>query len=84
MSCAELNQRLRHLLRRAYSYIGYITPMKRPRLIEIDDTFDEVRAIPREEVKMRVVRRRVQLENQSLILFTAGLNLETISCPVIG
>ena len=58
--------------------------MKRLRLIEIDEIFDEVRAITREEVKMRVARRRVQLENQSLILFTAGLNLETISCPVIG
>ena len=84
MSCAELNQRLRHLLGRADSYIGYVTPMKRLRLIEIDEIFDEVRAITREEVKMRVARRRVQLENQSLILFTAGLNLETISCPVIG
>ena len=58
--------------------------MKRLRLIEIDEIFDEVRTITREEVKMRVVRRRVQLENQSLILFTAGLNLETVSCPVIG
>src|SRR5437016_10456318 len=42
--------------------------MKRLRLIEIDEIFDEVRTITREEVKMRVVRRRVQLENQSLIL----------------
>ena len=33
---------------------------------------------------MRAVRRRVELKNQSLILFSAGLNLETVNCPVIG
>src|SRR5437588_11598335 len=76
---AELDQRLRHLLRRADSHVSNHAPAQALRIIKVDDVLREVGAVTITKMKVRSVWRRIVGLDKSFVLRHAGFNFKSIS-----
>src|SRR5579863_2547148 len=78
-----LRDPLRHLLRRGHAEIDDDAAMQRLRIVEVDNVFREVGAVPRYQMEMRLVRLCVQFADQGFVLLRRGLNFKTVAGAIV-